>query len=47
MNSKVPDCVPEEVQLDEKSQHGKDQGKDREGGLNRKGIALIVRTSWF
>lgn len=36
----VPNCVPEETQLDEKSPAWqRSAGKDPEGGLNRKGIA--------
>ena len=41
---KVPNCVPEEVQLDEKSPAWqRSAGKDPEGGLNRKGIASYRR----
>jgi hypothetical protein len=36
----VPNCVPEETQIDEKSPAWqRSAGKDPEGGLNRKGIA--------
>ena len=35
---KVPNCVPEETQIDEKSPAWqRSAGKDPEGGLNRKG----------
>jgi len=41
---KVPNCVPEETQLDEKSPAWqRKEGKNPEGGLNRKGIASYRR----
>jgi hypothetical protein len=41
---KVPNCVPEETQLDEKSAAWqRKEGKNPEGGLNRKGIASYRR----
>ena len=41
---KVPNCVPEETQIDEKSPAWqRSAGKDPEGGLNRKGIASYRR----
>jgi hypothetical protein len=40
----VPNCVPEETQIDEKSPAWqRSAGKDPEGGLNRKGIASYRR----
>lgn len=40
----VPNCVPEETQIDEKSPAWqRAAGKDPEGGLNRKGIASYRR----
>ena len=36
---KVPNCVPEEVELDETAAWQRSAGKDPKGGLNRKGIA--------
>lgn len=40
----VPNCVPEETQLDEKSAAWqRKEGKNPEGGLNRKGIASYRR----
>ena len=40
-NRMVPDCVPknEEVELDETPAWSRKEGKNPEGGLNRKGIA--------
>jgi hypothetical protein len=35
----VPNCVPEEKELDETAAWQKKAGKDPKGGLNRKGIA--------
>jgi hypothetical protein len=35
----VPNCVPEEVELDETPAWTRKAGKNPEGGLNRKGIA--------
>ena len=41
---KVPNCVPEETQLDEKSAAWqRKEGKNPEGGLNKKGIASYRR----
>jgi hypothetical protein len=40
----VPNCVPEETQLDEKSAAWqRKEGKNPEGGLNKKGIASYRR----
>lgn len=40
----VPNCVPEEVQIDEKSAAWqRKEGKSEAGGLNRKGIASYRR----
>jgi hypothetical protein len=39
----VPNCVPEEVELDETAAWQRKAGKDPKGGLNRKGIASYRR----
>lgn len=39
----VPNCVPEEVQIDEVAAWQRKEGKSESGGLNRKGIASYRR----
>lgn len=39
----VPNCVPEEVQVEESAAWQRKEGKNPEGGLNRKGIASYRR----
>ena len=40
---KVPNCVPEEVELDEVAAWQRKEGKSEAGGLNKKGIASYRR----
>ena len=39
----VPNCVPEDVELDETAAWQRKEGKDPEGGLNKKGVESYRR----